>query len=96
MCATEKAVWFLIGASLGAGFALLYAPQSGKDTRKQIRRKAEAATDSLAEAGGHIKHALAEKGERIADAGKEVYRKSASAVAGAAESAGGLLSRARG
>jgi gas vesicle protein len=96
MRATEKAAWFLIGASIGAGLALLYAPQSGKDTRKLIRRKAEEAKDSLAEAGGHIKDALVEKGEHIVDAGKEVYRKGVSAVAGAAESAAGVIGRARG
>lgn len=28
---------FLTGAALGAGLALLFAPQSGKETRKQIK-----------------------------------------------------------
>jgi gas vesicle protein len=96
MRTTERAAWFLIGASIGAGLALLYAPQSGKETRKLMRRKAEEAKDSLADAGEHIKDALVEKGEHIVDAGKEVYRKGVSAVAGAAESAAGMISRARG
>ena len=96
MCKAEKAAWFLIGASVGAGLALLYAPQSGKDTRKLIRRKAEQAKDSLVETGEHFKDALVEKGEHLVDAGRGVYRKGLSAVAGAAESAAGLISRARG
>jgi len=32
---------FLTGAAIGAGLALLFAPQSGKETRKQIKDFAE-------------------------------------------------------
>ncbi|MCK5220623.1 MAG: YtxH domain-containing protein [Candidatus Aminicenantes bacterium] len=38
---------FLTGAALGAGFALLYAPQSGEDTRKQIKEAADKASDEV-------------------------------------------------
>jgi gas vesicle protein len=31
---------FLLGAAVGAGLALLFAPQSGEETRAQIRRGA--------------------------------------------------------
>lgn len=31
---------FLLGAALGAGVALLFAPQDGEETRAQIRRNA--------------------------------------------------------
>jgi gas vesicle protein len=33
---------FAVGALIGAGIALLYAPQSGKETRKLIAKKARA------------------------------------------------------
>ena len=36
---------FLIGLAVGAGLALLYAPQSGAETRRLIRRKARRAAD---------------------------------------------------
>jgi gas vesicle protein len=77
----ERLMWFLIGVSLGAGVALLYAPYSGKDTRKLIRRRAEDVKDSLVETG-----------ENIVDAGKDVYRKGAGVASGAA----GLINRVRG
>ena len=40
---------FLTGAALGAGFALLYAPQSGEDTRKQIKEAADKAAEEVVE-----------------------------------------------
>ena len=46
-----KFVWFLTGAAIGAAVALLYAPQSGRDTRRFIRKKGEAGRDAIADAG---------------------------------------------
>jgi len=34
-------LWFLAGAAVGAAIATLYAPQSGRETRRYIRRKSE-------------------------------------------------------
>ena len=36
---------FAVGAVIGAGIALLYAPQSGKDTRKLLAKKAKQLKD---------------------------------------------------
>jgi gas vesicle protein len=36
---------FAVGALIGAGIALLYAPQSGKDTRKLLAKKAKQLKD---------------------------------------------------
>ncbi len=36
---------FAIGVAAGAAVALLYAPQSGEKTRRQVRRKLEDASD---------------------------------------------------
>jgi gas vesicle protein len=58
--------WFLAGALVGGALALLYAPQSGEATRRQIRRKARDLRD-LAEDG------LDELGERFEE-GKERVR----------------------
>src|SRR3954469_14590349 len=39
----------LLGIALGTGIALLFAPQSGADTRRAIRRKAQQAKDAVAD-----------------------------------------------
>lgn len=93
---TEKITWLSIGVAIGAGVALLYAPQTGRDTRKLIRRKAEDAKDVIVETSEQIKDTITETRETIFDAGKDAYRKSMSAAAGAAEGAAGLFSRSRG
>jgi gas vesicle protein len=36
---------FAVGAVIGAGLALLYAPQSGKETRKLLTKKAKLLRD---------------------------------------------------
>lgn len=50
---------FVVGALIGAGIALLYAPQSGKETRKLLAKKAkllrEKAQDTVENAQGFIK-----------------------------------------
>lgn len=46
---------FLIGAAVGAGVALLLAPQSGKKTRRQIRGIAEDLTDQAADYADMVK-----------------------------------------
>ncbi len=66
----EKLVWFLTGAAVGAVAALLYAPQSGKATRRFIRRKAEDGREAIVDAGKEILdrgHEFYEKGRQIAD-----------------------------
>jgi len=42
---TNILVSFLIGGIVGAGLALLFAPQSGKKTRKQLAEMADEAKD---------------------------------------------------
>lgn len=38
---------FLLGALIGAGVALLFAPRSGRETRRDISRRARAAQDRV-------------------------------------------------
>src|SRR5260370_40550059 len=54
---SAKNYWFAfgIGVSAGAAIALLYAPQSGVRTRRQLRKGVEDAGDYLEDAGDYLK-----------------------------------------
>lgn len=81
---TDKLVWFVAGVSIGATLALLFAPQSGKETRRYISRQARRGRDALAEAGSD----LMDKGRDLYERGREI----AEEVAGEASE---LLHRGR-
>ncbi len=49
---------FLIGGIIGAGLALLLAPQSGRKTRKQIADLAEDARDSASDYAKKLKRSI--------------------------------------
>ena len=61
---SDRLVWFLTGAALGAAVALLYAPQSGKDTRRYIGKKAR-----------HGREAIGDVSREALDKGRELYEK---------------------
>ncbi|HWR53015.1 MAG TPA: YtxH domain-containing protein [Bryobacteraceae bacterium] len=103
----ERVVWMMIGAAVGAGVALLYAPRTGKDARKVLRKRAENAREALADVGDTVLDKGRDVYETVADAsrgayasvadvGREAYRKSASAAAGAAHGATGMFGRRAG
>ena len=58
-----KLVWFFAGAAVGAAIALLYAPASGKQIRRQISKRAEEGRAKISEAGRD----LYDKGRKLAD-----------------------------
>ena len=49
---------FLLGTALGAGLALIFAPQSGAETRQSIKRSARKAGDATKRAGEKVTDAL--------------------------------------
>ncbi len=61
-------IWFTAGAAIGATIALLYAPQTGRDTRRLLHKKTRQGREALAEAGGD----LAEKGKELIDRGRRM------------------------
>ena len=71
MTAKHYAFALGIGAAAGAAIALLYAPQSGAQTRKKLKRSAEDASEYLEDAANYLK----EQAERLSkEAEKAVKR----------------------
>ena len=65
---------FAIGALVGAGIALLYAPQSGKDTRKLLAKKAKQLkdkTNDVVESAQEFIHDRKADLAAVIDSGKE-------------------------
>jgi len=54
----NAAIALIGGALLGAGIALLYAPQSGRKTRRQIRHFAEKAGSKIQDARQELQHSV--------------------------------------
>ncbi len=64
-------VWFLAGAALGAAIALLYAPQSGQETRRLIAKKTNEGRDALTERSRE----LYDRGRELADEAAELFER---------------------
>jgi len=56
---------FLIGLALGAGVALLLAPQSGEETRRVIARRARRAQDAAQDFVGDVSGTVADKFDEV-------------------------------
>ena len=69
-------VGFFVGTLLGAAAGLLYAPQSGEETRDQIRQKSvdlsEQAAQKAEEARAKAEEILAEAKEKLEEATQEL------------------------
>lgn len=61
-------LWFVAGLALGATVALLYAPQSGEETRRLIGDKAREGRERLREQGSQV----AERGREYFDRGRQI------------------------
>lgn len=73
-----KFVWFLAGAAIGATVAILYAPQSGRDTRRIIRKKTREGREALADTSRDLMERgrdLYAKGLRVADEAAEIIER---------------------
>ncbi len=76
---TASLVSFLAGSAIGAGLALLFAPQSGEYTRREMREKAERTIikmhrmeDDLKQAMSDVIQGIRHKADRLMDDGREL------------------------
>jgi gas vesicle protein len=65
---------FVAGALIGAGVALLLAPQSGAELRGMLRRYAYDARDEIYERGREAWDTAVERGKEYMDTGREKVR----------------------
>ena len=56
---------FLIGLALGAGVALLLAPQSGEETRRELARRARRAQDAAKDFVEDVSGTVADKFQEV-------------------------------
>jgi gas vesicle protein len=77
----EKALYFMLGAFVGATTALLLAPRSGEETRKLLVGKAREGADYVAD---HSR-AVAEKTSSLVDRGKDILQQQRESLSAALE-----------
>jgi gas vesicle protein len=78
-------LWFVAGAAIGASIALLYAPQTGRDTRRLIGKKARQGGDAISDLGRDIADKgrdLYKKGSRLADDAADLFERGRKLVEG--------------
>ncbi len=75
---TSKLIWFIAGAAIGASIALLYAPASGRETRRKLKRTAEEGRAALLDGSKDLVDRgrdLYQKGKKIADEAAEIFER---------------------
>ena len=77
-----KLSYFVAGVGIGAAIALLFAPQSGEETRKRIAEKAQEGADYVASKGREIR----KQAEDLVDQGKDLVSKQKARLADVLES----------
>lgn len=63
-------IWFIAGAALGASIAILYAPASGKTTRRYLGDKSRQGREAFSKTSREVMdrgRELYEKGRKVAD-----------------------------
>ena len=77
--------WFLAGMAVGAAVGVIYAPRSGKVTRRQIGRTTTDSCDAMEERGKELMDKgkdLYSRGKRIADDAAELFERGRKLVQG--------------
>lgn len=79
---STKVAYFIAGAGIGAAVALLFAPESGEETRRRIVEKTQEGREFVTSKGRELrKHA-----EGLVDEGKDLVNKQKARLADVLES----------
>ncbi len=88
---TTKFVWFIAGAAIGASIALLYAPASGVETRRRLKKSAEEGRTKIVDGSKEFidrGRDLYEKGKKIADEAADLFERGRQVVQNASSFSG--------
>jgi gas vesicle protein len=81
----SKVAWFLTGAVIGATVAILFAPKSGKDTRKMIGDTTQRGKDAVTETSRDVVEAgrdMFERGRKLVDDAADLFERGRKLVRG--------------
>ena len=70
--------WFLTGALIGTAVAMLYAPQSGQQTRQTISDKTQKGKEAVESAGSDLVEAsreMFERGRKLVDDAADLFER---------------------
>lgn len=82
---SNRLAWFLVGVVVGTAAAMLYAPQSGRDTRSYIAEKGQAGRDAVESTGRDIierSHDIYEKGRQLVEDAADLFERGRKLVRG--------------
>jgi gas vesicle protein len=77
--------WFVTGAVIGATAAILFAPQSGKETRRYIADKAQAGREAVENASQDIvdvSRDMFERGRKLVEDAADLFERGRKLVKG--------------
>jgi gas vesicle protein len=80
-----NAGWFLVGACIGAAVAVLYAPKSGKQTRKYLAGKVQQSKDAVTDSSSNIVEAsrdMFERGKQLVEDAADLFERGRRLVKG--------------
>jgi gas vesicle protein len=95
-------VWFLGGIGVGATVALLFAPQTGKQTRKMLSKAAERGRDYIEDTSDALRDSATDLRDRAGDLrddvknrSRDLYERGRDLARDAGEDAATLLDRGK-
>jgi len=80
MADDSKFPYFFLGLGLGVAAGLLFAPQSGEETRNLLKSRADDGTDYLRRRGGELRDSATEAMERGKEAVSDAVEKGRTVV----------------
>jgi gas vesicle protein len=81
----NSVAWFVTGALIGATVAVLYAPKSGKDTRKFIADRAQQGKEAVESASDNIvdtSKEMFDRGRKLVEDAAELFERGRKLVRG--------------